>query len=84
MNLHLGTAGYAYPAWVGGFYPRGTTQHDMLPYYATQFSAVEINSFFYRPPTREQIANLWRPRMTPMVQSRGTAHERVLFHQTEG
>ena len=60
MNLRLGTAGYAYPAWVGGFYPRGTTQHDMLPFYATQFAAVEINSSFYRPPTREQIAKMAR------------------------
>src|SRR5207249_3261047 len=49
-----------YPAWVGGFYPRGTTQHDMLPFYATQFSAVEINSSFYRPPTREQVAKMSR------------------------
>jgi uncharacterized protein YecE (DUF72 family) len=60
MQLRLGTAGYAYPAWVGGFYPRGTTQHDMLPFYTTQFPAVEINSSFYRPPTREQIAKMAR------------------------
>lgn len=60
MQLRLGTAGYAYPAWVGGFYPRGTTQHEMLPHYATQFPAVEINSSFYRPPTREQIAKMCR------------------------
>jgi uncharacterized protein YecE (DUF72 family) len=60
MELRLGTAGYAYPAWVGGFYPHGTTQHDMLPYYATQFAAVEINSSFYRPPTREQVAKMAR------------------------
>src|SRR3954468_7289348 len=75
MQLRLGTAGYAYPAWVGGFYPRGTTQHDMLPYYATQFAAVEINSSFYRPPTREQVGKMARrlpggrvaklPRRTP-------------------
>jgi uncharacterized protein YecE (DUF72 family) len=60
MQLRIGTAGYAYPAWVGGFYPRGTTQHDMLPHYATQFAAVEINSSFYRPPTREQVAKMAR------------------------
>jgi uncharacterized protein YecE (DUF72 family) len=60
MNVRIGTAGYAYPAWVGGFYPRGTAQHGMLPYYATQFAAVEINSSFYRPPTREQVAKMAR------------------------
>jgi uncharacterized protein YecE (DUF72 family) len=60
MNVRIGTAGYAYPAWVGGFYPRGTTSHDMLPYFATQFPAVEINSSFYRPPTPEQVAKMAR------------------------
>lgn len=60
MNVRFGTAGYAYPAWVGGFYPPGTAPHDMLPYYARHFPAVEINSSFYRPPTREQIAKTCR------------------------
>ena len=60
MNLRLGTAGYAYPAWVGGFYPAGTTKHDMLPFYARHFPAIEINSSFYRPPTREQVARMAR------------------------
>jgi uncharacterized protein YecE (DUF72 family) len=32
----------------------------MLPYYATQFAAVEINSSFYRPPTPEQVAKMAR------------------------
>lgn len=60
MIVRIGTAGYAYPEWVGGFYPRGTTQHDMLPYYASRFACVEINSSFYRPPTREQVAKMGR------------------------
>jgi uncharacterized protein YecE (DUF72 family) len=60
MNVRFGTAGYAYAEWVGSFYPRGTTPHDMLPYYATQFPAVEINSSFYRPPTPEQIDKMAR------------------------
>jgi uncharacterized protein YecE (DUF72 family) len=60
MIVRIGTAGYAYPAWVGGFYPPRTTSHDMLPYYARHFSVVEINSSFYRPPTREQVAKMAR------------------------
>jgi uncharacterized protein YecE (DUF72 family) len=60
MNIRIGTAGYAYPAWVGGFYPPGTTQHDMLPHYARHFAVVEINSSFYRPPTPEQVAKMAR------------------------
>src|SRR5438105_4270828 len=60
MNVRIGTAGYAYRAWVGGFYPPRTSQHDMLPYYARHFPAVEINSSFYRPPSREQVARMAR------------------------
>ena len=60
MDVRIGTAGYAYPAWVGGFYPRGTSQQDMLPYFAAQFPAVEINNSFYRPPTPEQIEKMAR------------------------
>lgn len=60
MRLWLGTAGYAYPAWVGEFYPRGLAQNDMLGYYAEQFPAVEINNSFYRPPTVEQCAKMIR------------------------
>ena len=51
MRLWIGTAGYAYPAWAGGFYPPGTPQADYLSVYARHFPAVEINSSFYRPPT---------------------------------
>src|SRR5262245_26611062 len=60
MDVRIGTAGYSYPDWVGPFYPPGTTAHDMLPCYARHFPAVEVNSSFYRPPTREQVAKMAR------------------------
>lgn len=60
MTVILGTAGYAYSAWVGGFYPRGLADRDMLGYYATRFAAVEINNSFYRPPTVEQVEKMVR------------------------
>ncbi len=55
MTAAVGTAGYAYPAWAGGFYPPGTPAAGHLAYYATRFRVVEINSSFYRPPTPEQV-----------------------------
>lgn len=60
MELRIGTAGYSYPNWVGPFYPPGTTAHSMLPAYAQQFPAVEINSSFYRPPTPAQVDKMVR------------------------
>ena len=58
MRLWIGTAGYAYPAWAGGFYPPGTPQADYLSVYARHFPAVEINSSFYRPPTVPQVERM--------------------------
>ena len=58
VPVWIGTAGYAWPDWVGPFYPDGTSLERMPRFYATQFACVEINSTFYRPPTREQLARL--------------------------
>lgn len=60
MILRVGTSGYSYPAWVGRFYPPGTTADGMLPAYARHFPAVEVNSTFYRPPTPEQVEKMAR------------------------
>ena len=51
MTHHVGTSGFAYPKWKGSFYPAKFPNKDMLGYYASHFSAVEINATFYRPPT---------------------------------
>lgn len=51
MTHHVGTSGFAYPKWKGSFYPAKFPNKDMLGYYASHFSAVEINATFYRAPT---------------------------------
>lgn len=58
MNVRIGTAGYSYPAWVGGFYPKGTASPGLLPHYARHFPVVEINSSFHRPPTVAQAKKM--------------------------
>jgi uncharacterized protein YecE (DUF72 family) len=64
MDVRIGTAGYAYRPWVGGFYPPGTAPGDMLAYYSTQFPAVEVNASFHRAPTPQQVAR-WAGRVPP-------------------
>src|SRR5438309_7961597 len=57
--LHIGTCGYAYKDWIGGFYPATIRSSEMLPYYAGCFSAVEIDSTYYgvpQPGTLERMA----------------------------
>jgi uncharacterized protein YecE (DUF72 family) len=58
MNVWVGTSGYSYPDWVGPFYPEGMRPNRMLAYYSRQFSLVELNFTFYRPPTPEMLARI--------------------------
>jgi uncharacterized protein YecE (DUF72 family) len=55
MQLLIGTSGFSYPAWRGGFYPEKLPETKMLAYYAGIFPAVEINNSFYRMPTPELL-----------------------------
>jgi len=55
MQLLIGTSGFSYPAWRGGFYPEKLPEPKMLAYYAGIFPAVEINNSFYRMPTAELL-----------------------------
>jgi uncharacterized protein YecE (DUF72 family) len=55
-TLRVGTSGYAYKPWKGEFYPEKLPDKEMLNYYATQFSTVEINNTFYRLPTEKVVA----------------------------
>lgn len=48
----FGTAGWSYRDWVGPFYPQGTPAERFLEVYAGFFSAVEVDSTFYRAPGR--------------------------------
>jgi uncharacterized protein YecE (DUF72 family) len=59
MLLRVGTSGYAYPEWVGPFYPEDLPHDDWLRYYATRLGAVEINNSFYRVP-RTSVVEGWR------------------------
>jgi uncharacterized protein YecE (DUF72 family) len=56
--MWVGTSGYNYPEWKGSFYPKTLPAAKMLPYYAGQFSTVEINYTFYRAPN-EKILQGW-------------------------
>jgi uncharacterized protein YecE (DUF72 family) len=59
-TLHLGTSGFAYPQWKHGvFYPEGLKDREMLSYYSSQLSSVEINYTFRRFPTEKTLTN-WR------------------------
>jgi len=58
MRTHIGTSGFAYKEWKGGFYPDKIAADAMLPAYAARLGAVEINNTFYRMP-KESVLTGW-------------------------
>lgn len=60
--VRIGTQGWNYDAWVGGFYPVGTRPHDYLSVYARAFSTVEVDSTFYAVPSVKAVRG-WAERV---------------------
>jgi uncharacterized protein YecE (DUF72 family) len=58
LVIYVGTCGYSYKDWVGPFYPPATKAAEMLPYYTSHFTAVEIDSSYYGIPSPNTIASL--------------------------
>ena len=58
-DLLIGTSGYDYPEWKGGFYPKDLKRKDFLIFYATQFNALELNNTFYNMPTAERLLSFY-------------------------
>jgi uncharacterized protein YecE (DUF72 family) len=53
MNkVHIGTMGWSYPFWAENFYPKGVSPSGYLGEYSKHLDTVEIDSTFYRIPSR--------------------------------
>jgi uncharacterized protein YecE (DUF72 family) len=52
----IGTCGFSYQEWRGGFYPPGMPPSEWLAFYAENFDALELDGSFYRPPARAVVA----------------------------
>lgn len=55
MKLFVGTSGYSYPEWRGGFYPADLATKKMLGFYASKLATTELNHTFYKMPTTAQL-----------------------------
>jgi uncharacterized protein YecE (DUF72 family) len=55
----IGISGWNYPAWRGGFYPKGLAQRLELWYASRSFNSIEINGSFYSLQRPESYA-AWR------------------------
>ena len=55
-GLHVGTSGFSYASWRGGFYPERARPRDFLRLYAERLPSVELNTSFYQLPSAELFA----------------------------
>jgi uncharacterized protein YecE (DUF72 family) len=55
-QVRIGCSGWNYPHWRELFYPRALPESRWLEHYARTFDTVEVNSTFYRLPTRKSAA----------------------------
>ena len=76
MKLHVGTSGYSYKEWKGSFYPEKLPAKDMLPYYASKLSAVELNNTFYRMPKPEMVES-WKEQVPDYFRFAVKASQRI-------
>lgn len=59
MHIWIGTSGFQYKEWKGGFYPEDLSVAKMLGYYAERFPTTEINYTFRHTPSLKSIEH-WR------------------------
>ena len=79
MDTLIGTSGYSYPAWKGRFYPKKMPAKQLLPFYASHFSTVEINNTFYSMPTPELVQS-WADAVPATFRFAIKAPQRITHH----
>ena len=57
-EIRVGTSGFGYDDWRGVFYPEKLKKGEMLRYYASRFSTVEINTTFYGIPAPKTFVKM--------------------------
>jgi uncharacterized protein YecE (DUF72 family) len=59
MRVYIGTSGFQYAEWKGGFYPEDLSTAKMLAYYAERLGSTESNYTFRHLPSAKSIER-WR------------------------
>ena len=57
--IHVGSMGWSYDFWKGNFYPKNLASNEFLSYYSRQFDTVEVDSTFYRIPSKKTVLD-WK------------------------
>ena len=54
-GAYVGTSGFSYPSWRGGFYPEKAKPAEFLELFSARLPSVELNTTFYGLPEEEQF-----------------------------
>ncbi len=54
--IYVGTSGFSYKEWKGGFYPEKLPADQYLEYYSERFDSTELNNTFYRMPSEKNTS----------------------------
>ena len=54
-EIRIGTSAFTASGWEHSFYPEGMKTADYLSFYATKFDTVEVDSTFYRSPSKTTV-----------------------------
>jgi len=81
LEFYLGCSGWSYDAWKGPFYPEDLDTRGWLSYYSQIFKFVEIDSTFYRIPSRLMVQN-WE-RRTPEDFKFAVKFPKVITHEKQ-
>jgi uncharacterized protein YecE (DUF72 family) len=63
-GLYVGTSGWSYPTWRGGFYPKKSRPADFLRFYSERLPSVELNATAYQLPAEEHFT-AWAEQVPP-------------------
>jgi uncharacterized protein YecE (DUF72 family) len=86
-SFAIGTSSWLFDAWRGVFYPDKLPKSEYLPFYATQFPTVEVNTSFYALPSPATLVN-WVESVPPgftfaLKFPRSISHDKKLANATE-
>ena len=62
MKVFVGTSGFGYKEWQPDFYPADISDAEFLSFYSKKLPVVEINSTFYRFPSKGMLT-AWAPQV---------------------
>ena len=77
--MNIGCSGWSYEGWKGNFYPKDMENKDYLSYYSKFFKFVEIDSTYYRIPSRSSVRS-WKDK-TPEDFKFSLKFPKVITHE---